>query len=76
VVIEEDQVGQAGPASHEPVLAGPELLIVLHTPSEHTQDELLHNLPWHQGQADRPVVPGILFLALLVLLYSFLLRLS
>jgi len=27
---------------------------------------LLHNLARHRGQADRPVVPGILLLALLV----------
>jgi len=50
------------------MLAGPDPLIVLHVPSEHTQDESLHNLAWHRGQADRPVVPGkeFLILALLV----------
>lgn len=31
-----------------------------------TQDDLLRNAPWHQGQADRPVVPRILFMTLLV----------
>ena len=31
-----------------------------------TQDDLLHNFPWHQGQADKPVVPQILLTALLV----------
>ena len=48
------------------MLAGPDSLVVLHMPGEHTQDESLHNLPHHRGQADRPVVPGILTPALLV----------
>ena len=30
LVIEVDQVGQAGPAFHEPMLAGPDPLVVLH----------------------------------------------
>ena len=64
--MEGDQVGQAGPAFHEPMLAGPDPLVVLHMPSEHIQDEPLHNHPWHPGQADRPVVPEILLPALLV----------
>ena len=64
LVTEGDQVGQAGPAFHESMLAGPDPLVVLHVPGERTQDELLHNLPGHQGQADRPVVPGILLPAL------------
>jgi len=48
------------------MLAGSDPLVVLHIPGERTQDELLHNLPRHRGQADRPVVPRILLLALLV----------
>ncbi|KAK4806931.1 hypothetical protein QYF61_012652 [Mycteria americana] len=36
------------------MLAGPDPLVGLHMPVEHTQDEPLHNLPWHRGQADRP----------------------
>ena len=48
------------------MLAGPDPLVVLPMPSEHTQDELLHNLHRHQGQADRPVVPRIVLLALLI----------
>ena len=64
--IEGDQDGQAGPAFHEPMLAGPELLVVLHMPGECTQDEPLPNLPRYRGQADWPVVPWILFLDLLV----------
>ena len=66
VVIEGDQVGQAGPAFDEPMSAGPDPLDVLHMPGEHTQDELFHNLPRHRGQADRPVDPRILLPALLV----------
>jgi len=48
------------------MLFGPDPLVVLHMPSERTQDESLHNLPQHRGQADRPVVPGILLPALLM----------
>jgi len=48
------------------MLAGPDPLVVLHMPGEHIQDESLHNLPRHQGEADRPVVPRILLPALLV----------
>jgi len=51
------------PAFHERMLAGPDLLVVLHMPGEHTQDESLRNLVQHQGQADRTT--GLL-LALLV----------
>jgi len=66
MVIEGDQVGQAGLAFHEPMLAGPDPLVVLHMPSECTQDQSLHNLAWHRGQADLPVVPRIFHPALLV----------
>ena len=66
LVIEGDQVGQVGPAFHEPMVAGPDPLVFLHMPGKYTQDELLHNLAPHQGQADRLVVPGILLPALLV----------
>jgi len=59
LVIEGDQFGQAGPALHEPRLAGPDTLVVLHMPGESTQDESLHNLAQHLRQADRPVVPRI-----------------
>ena len=45
----EDQVGQAGPAFHEAMLARPDPLVVLHMPGERTQGEVLHNLPW-QGE--------------------------
>ena len=34
LVIEGDQVDQAGPAFHEPMLAGPDPLVVLHTSGE------------------------------------------
>jgi len=48
------------------MLAGPDPLVVLHMPGERARDESLHNLPGHCGHADRPVVPRILLLALLV----------
>jgi len=70
LVTEGDNLGQAGPAFHESMLAGPDPLIVLLVPSERTQDEALHNLPHHRGQADRPVVPGILLPALLGCCFS------
>jgi len=60
LVIKGDQVGQAGHAFHEPMLAGPDPLVVLHMPGERTQDEWFRNLNWHRRQADRPVVPEIL----------------
>jgi len=66
LVIEADQVGQEGPAFHEAMLAGPDPLVVLHMPIERAPDESLQHLAWHPGQADRPVVPRILLLALLV----------
>ena len=66
LAIEGDPVGQAGPAFHDPTLAGPDPLVVLHMPGEGTQDESLHNLARHRGQNDRPVVPRMLLPALLV----------
>jgi len=48
------------------MLTGPDPLVVLHVLHDGTQDDLLHNLVWHRGQADRAVVPRILLLALLV----------
>jgi len=47
LVIEGDEVGQAGPALHEPMLAGPDPLVVLQMPGERTPDESLHNLARH-----------------------------
>jgi len=44
LVIEGDQIGQAGRAFLETMLAGTDPMVVLHTPGERTQDELLHNL--------------------------------
>ena len=37
-------------------------LVVLHMLCDLPQDDLLHNLPWHQDQTDMPVVPQILLL--------------
>ena len=61
-VIDGDQVGQAGPAFDEPMLAGTNPLVVFHMPGENTQNDLAQ----HPGQADRPVVPRIFLPALLV----------
>ncbi|KAK4824309.1 hypothetical protein QYF61_013054 [Mycteria americana] len=49
LVVEGDEVGQAGPAFHEPMLTGPDPLVGLHMAVERTQDEPLHNLPQYQG---------------------------
>ena len=65
LVVQEDQISQAGPAFHEPMQTGPDHLVVLYVSQDGLQNDLLHNLHWHQGQADRPVVPRILLLALL-----------
>ncbi|PKU38186.1 rna-directed dna polymerase from mobile element jockey-like [Limosa lapponica baueri] len=65
-VTEGDQVCQAGPAPHEPMLAGPDRLGLLHAQHNGTQDDLFHDLPRHRGQTDRPVVPQIIPPALLV----------
>ena len=65
-VAEGDQVSEAGPAFHKPMLAGPDPLAVPHMPRNGTQDDLLHDLPQHQGQADRPLVSWMLLPALLV----------
>lgn len=40
------------PAFHEPMLARPDPLIVLYIEHDHSQDYLLHSLPWYWGQAD------------------------
>ena len=48
------------------MLTGPDHLVVLYMLCDGTRDDLLHNLPQHRGQADRPVVPQMFLLALLV----------
>jgi len=47
LVTEGDQVSEAGPAFHKPMLAGPDPLVVLYMPCDGTQDDLLLNLPLH-----------------------------
>jgi len=44
LVTERDQAGQAGPASHKSMLAGPDVVVVLYVLCDGTQDDLLHNL--------------------------------
>ena len=46
-IIEKNQVGQAGPAFHELMLAGPDSPVLLHMPCDLPQDQLFHNLSWH-----------------------------
>ncbi|KAK4810625.1 hypothetical protein QYF61_007362 [Mycteria americana] len=48
------------------MLAGLDPLFILYMPCDGTQDDLLHQLSQHRGQADRPVVPRVLLPALLV----------
>lgn len=38
---------QAGPAFPKPLLAGPDLLVVVHMLCDCSPDDLLHELPWH-----------------------------
>lgn len=40
--------------------------VVLYMSHDGTQDDLVHELPWHRGQTNRFVVPHILLLTLLV----------
>ncbi|KAK4811283.1 hypothetical protein QYF61_023335 [Mycteria americana] len=47
------------------MLAGPDPLVILYMACDSTQDDLLHQLPRHRGQAARPVVPRVLLPALL-----------
>ncbi|KAJ7426315.1 hypothetical protein WISP_17085 [Willisornis vidua] len=48
------------------MLAGSDPLSILKVLCDCTQDDLLHNLARHRGQADRPVVASVLLVALLV----------
>lgn len=52
-VIKGDQVIQAGPAFSKPILLGPDPLGVLYLLCFFTQTYLPHDLPLHQGQADK-----------------------
>lgn len=48
------------------MLAGPAPHAVLYVRQDLTQDNLFHSPSQHQSQADKPAVPWILLLALLV----------
>ena len=65
-VIEGDEAGQARPVFHESMLAGLDPPVNLCMLFDLTQDDLLCNLSWHQGQADRPAPSQILLRTLLV----------
>lgn len=46
LVVEGDQIDQAGSAFPNPTLAGPDPLVDQHVPCDDTQDDLFHELPW------------------------------
>lgn len=64
--IEGDQADQAGPAFHEPILAGFDSLIVSYPPCGPPHDDLFHNISWHLHQDDRPVVHQVILKILLI----------
>jgi len=66
LIKEGDQVGQAGPDFHESLLATPDPQTVLHVHCDLTQGYMHHCLPQYCSQADRPVIPSIFLLTLLV----------
>lgn len=43
------------------MLAGPDLLVVLHMPHKDIHDHHLHAFPWYQGLVDMPVVLMLFF---------------
>ncbi|KAJ7403659.1 hypothetical protein WISP_149712 [Willisornis vidua] len=59
LIVKGDQVGQTEPALPKSVLTGSEPLSILKVLCDHTQDDLLHSLSRHRGQADRPVVAQV-----------------
>jgi len=46
------------------MLSTPDNLLFLHLLVDDLPDNLLHHLSWDRGEADRPVVPWVLLLAL------------
>lgn len=66
MVIEGDEVNQAGSDFHESTLASPDPLDVPCMPHDHSQGNLLHGFPVYRGQADRLLVPWIILLTHLV----------
>lgn len=48
------------------MLASSDPLVVPHTPYDHSQGNLLHDLPVYRGQADRLLVPWVVLLAHLI----------
>lgn len=47
------------------MLMSPDQILILYMFEQGFQDHLLHQIPKDQGEADQPVVPCILLLALL-----------
>lgn len=52
-----EQIDQEEPAFPKPIMTVLDPLVALCILHNGTQDDLFHNLPWHQGQADKPVAP-------------------
>jgi len=46
-IVEGDEDGEVGPAFQEPMLAGPDSLVVPYMIYDRSEDDLFHNLPWH-----------------------------
>ncbi|KAJ7404977.1 hypothetical protein WISP_142313 [Willisornis vidua] len=60
LIIKGDQVDQTGPGPPKPMLAGSNPLSILQVLCDCTQDDLLHNLARHHGQAHKLVVVRVL----------------
>ena len=61
-ILEGPQVAEAGLALGAATLAVPNLLPVPHVPQHRSQEDLLHELPRHGGEAGRSAVPRVLLL--------------
>jgi len=60
------QVDQALFPLHKPTLSAPKYLIVLHVFGNGFQGYLLHVLPRNHGEADGPIMSGIILLAFVI----------
>jgi len=63
-IVESYQIGQAWFPLGKFMLTTPDNLLFLHLLDDDLQDKLLHHFSWDGGEADWPVVPWVLLLAL------------
>ena len=63
-IVESYQIGQEWFPLGESMLTTPDNLLFFHLLDDGLQGELLHHLSWDGGEADWPVVPCVLLLAL------------